>query len=203
MNKPKQKIIKYATIEDRNKVISNLNKMKNEYDRLRNQAIVYMLFGSGVRISELIGLDISDLHISENKPYIHVYRKGGDTDNVPISTEAKVAMEEYMLVRDERVDNNNKHIVFLSEKTDPNTGSKRRITENSVNKLLKVYSNGTITPHMFRKGLGMIIGNAENGGFSAVAQQLGNSATTVQRYYSRINDDTIYGILDDEKKHKS
>lgn len=116
VNPPKQKKIKYATIEDRNNLVKNLMNMKNEYDRIRNIAIVYMLMGSGVRIHELVGLDVNDVDLNSETQQITVNRKGGDTDIVPISAISKTSLEEYLLIRKERETEDNKNVLFISEK---------------------------------------------------------------------------------------
>ena len=179
IDKPKQKPIKYATLEDRSLLISNLqHNMTNEYDRIRNIAIVHLLMGSGVRIQELVGLDMEHLHLGDETPTIFVSRKGGDTDNVPITQDARMALEEYLAIRDERVNDDNKHVVFISER-------RTRLSDDGIRKFLGIYSNGKITPHMFRKGLAMLIINSPEGSLKMVSDQLGNSELTASRYYAK------------------
>ena len=196
VEEPKQQSIKYATLKDRDDLIHNLGNMKNEFNRIRNIAIVYLLMGSGIRISELIGLNMDDLHLNDTNPWIFVYRKGGETSQVYISYEAKIALEEYLLIRPERVGDSNKNIVFLSERVDKKTGCKKRIAYSTIAEFLDIYSNGKITAHMFRKGLAKLIVNSDNGGYSAAAQQLGHSTiATTKRWYATINEDKIVSVL--------
>ena len=196
IDKPKYKPIRFASMEDKDNLIKQLKEMKNEFDRVRNIAVVELLMGSGVRVEELAGLNVDDLHLDEDVPYIYVTRKGGDTDEVPIKLEAKIALEEYLLIRHERVEDGNKHILFLSEKTDPKTGCKARLSENAIRKFVGKYSDGKITPHMFRKGLGMLIVNSENGSYGMAAQQLGQtSEVTTRRWYAKIDRKNISNVL--------
>jgi site-specific recombinase XerD len=195
IDEPKHKPIKYATIEDKKELIHNLNNIKNEYDRIRDISIVELLMGSGIRILELVGLDMEDLFLQEENPYIIVRRKGGDTDKVFLTIDAKISIQEYLEIRDERVDESNKHILFLSENEDE-FNSKTRMKEDAVRKFIKKYSNGKLTPHMFRKGLGMLIVNSENGNYDIAAQQLGHGSTvTTKRWYATINEDKMTKVL--------
>ncbi len=60
----------------------------------RNAAMLELLYGSGLRISELIDLNTNDLHVNEN--LIHVHGKGGKTRIVPISAMAEKALKRYL-----------------------------------------------------------------------------------------------------------
>lgn len=197
IEEPKQKEIKYATLQDRDEIVSNLEKnMKNEYDRIRNIAITYLLMGSGVRISELVGLDMEHIHLNDTNPWIYVNRKGGSEDKVFISNEAKIALEEYLTIRPERVCEENKHILFIVETGEKKQGYKGRITVRTIDWFLNKYSNGKVNAHMFRKGLAGLIVNSENGGYAEAAQQLGHgSEATTKRWYAKINEDKIVNIL--------
>lgn len=196
--KTQYKEIEFATLEDKKMLLNNISKMKNEYDRIRNIAIIELLMGSGIRVAECAGLDIKDLFLEGDKPYIIVIRKGGNTDKVFITIDSRIALQEYLLIRDERVDDKNDNIVFLSEKTskkEDKLGSKERVTENSIYKFIVKYSDGKLTPHMFRKGMAMMILNSDKGSIDAVAQQLGNTPTIARRYYASINENRMTDLL--------
>ena len=176
VDKPKKKPLKYATQDDVKELIHNLDTMKNEYDRIRNIAIVQLLFGSGIRLSELVGLDIQDLNLEDEIPNIRVVRKGGSTDTVDITHDARMSLEEYLIIRPERFTLDNQHILFISER-------KNRISQNTIRDFVSKYSDGKLNPHMFRKGLGMLMYN-KSGDLHMVAEQLGHSSdrTTANWY---------------------
>ena len=71
--------------------ICNLNDGNgNEFNIIRNIAIVKLIMGSGIRSEELINLDMKDLYLDEERPYIMVLGKGKieQYDKVFISQEA-------------------------------------------------------------------------------------------------------------------
>lgn len=63
----------------------------------RNRAIIEVLYSCGLRVSELVGLRISQLYLDDE--YICVEGKGGKQRLVPISAQAIREIEQYMLVR--------------------------------------------------------------------------------------------------------
>ena len=63
----------------------------------RNRAIIEVLYSCGLRVSELVGLRISQLYLDDE--YICVEGKGGKQRLVPISVQAIREIEQYMLVR--------------------------------------------------------------------------------------------------------
>jgi len=61
---------------------------------LRDRAIVETLYGCGMRVSELVGLGVEDLHLNEG--FIRVFGKGGKERDVPVAGAAQSALEEYL-----------------------------------------------------------------------------------------------------------
>jgi integrase len=82
------------------------------------------------------------------------------------------------------------HCFFISEKEavkdNESLGYKGRMTEDAVRKFVERYSNGKLTPHMFRKGLGTLMYNL-TGDIHMVAKQLGDLDSTVAKYYASLD----------------
>lgn len=124
----------------------------NEFDCIRNTAIVQLFLGSGIRSEELMGLDITDLHLSNDIPYIKVLGRGKMEvkDEVIISIKAKHYLEEYLIARGQYIKDkeiNNEPALFLS-----NQGN--RLSKNSITRFFENYSDGQINPHMLRHWVG-------------------------------------------------
>lgn len=127
-------------------------KSKQDSVRLRDKAILMVLFGTGIRVSELAGIDVKDLDLMDAS--IVVSRKGGGEDKVYFSGEVEDVLREYIV--DCRDGLNKLHIdngpLFLS-----NQGT--RLTVSSIQKLVKKYSqiagiNIKVTPHTLRRTSG-------------------------------------------------
>lgn len=96
-------------------------------NRERDTAIISLILGSGLRVSEVVGLDMNDIDFKEGS--VNVTRKGDKADTISFSEVAKEDLIEYLNVRNARykVDDRTKP-VFLSSPTGPN-----RITANFKN----------------------------------------------------------------------
>ena len=146
--------------------------------RNRNITIFRVLRGTGIRESELAGLDLSDLHLDEEMPYITILGKGvyREVQNrmVYLSGSALKALREWLEYRsflDNIVDT---EAVFINK-------NGTRTTERNIKQIFENYGNG-VTPHMMRHYYASIMNR--NGNLAFVQQQLGHSSvnTTVNNY---------------------
>lgn len=144
----------------------------------RNIAIFRVLRGTGIRESELAGLDLSDLHLDEEMPYITILGKGvyREMQNrmVYLSGSALKALSEWLEYRNTLDDIVDTEAVFINK-------NGTRTTERNIKQIFENYGNG-ITPHMMRHYYASIMN--QNGNLAFVQQQLGHSSvnTTVNNY---------------------
>lgn len=161
---------------------------KDELVRNRNIAIFNILKGTGLRESELAGLDLSDLYLDgddayiEDKssliPYFTVLPKGKyrETENriVYLTGSAKKALVEWLEYR-KTIDNIvDTEAVFINK-------NGKRTTEDNIKAIFKNYGNG-VTPHMLRHWYASIM--ASKGNLAFAQQQLGHTSmmTTINNY---------------------
>lgn len=146
--------------------------------RNRNIAIFRVLRGTGIRESELAGLDLSDLHLDEEMPYITILGKGvyREMQNrmVYLSGSALKAIREWLEYRSTLSNIIDTEAVFVNK-------NGTRTTERNIKQIFENYGNG-ITPHMMRHYYASIMNR--NGNLAFVQQQLGHSnvSTTVNNY---------------------
>ena len=136
-----------------NIAISNREKKYAEKTRIRDYAIVVTLLGTGIRVSELVGIDIDDINFKEMS--IRIFRKGAFFDTVFFGQEVNDALKIYLEERNkiEPVEGSEKAL-FLSIR-------KKRINIRSVEKLVKKYNDRTgnakhISPHKLRSTFGTL-----------------------------------------------
>lgn len=155
----------------------------HEKTRVRDTAILTLFLGTGIRISELVGLDNESFDFSENS--FLVTRKGGNQAILFFSDEVRYALQEYIAEKS----NNKKipaeeHAFFLSMQN-------KRINVRTVEILVKKYSKlvsplKKITPHKLRSTYGTRLYN-ETGDIYIVADVLGhNDVNTTKRHYAAI-----------------
>ena len=146
--------------------------------RNRNIAIFRVLRGTGIRESELAGLDLSDLYLDEEMPYITILGKGVYREmqnrTVYLSGSALKALREWLEYRSTLDNIVDTEAVFINK-------NGTRTTERNIKQIFENYGNG-ITPHMMRHYYASVMN--QNGNLAFVQQQLGHSSvnTTVNNY---------------------
>lgn len=146
--------------------------------RNRNIAIFRVLRGTGIRESELAGLDLSDLHLDEDMPYITILGKGvyREMQNriVYLSGTALKAIREWLEYRSTLDNIVDTEAVFINK-------NGKRTTEDNIKAIFRNYGNG-ITPHMMRHYYASVM--ASKGNIVFAQQQLGHSSmsTTINNY---------------------
>lgn len=111
--RPGRKLPEILTVEEIDAMIASIDPESNE--ALRNRAIMETLYGCGLRVSELINLEISRIHASEG--FIDVTGKGDKQRLVPISEVALGCIDEYLKERKfMQVKPGSENIVFLNRR---------------------------------------------------------------------------------------
>lgn len=171
--------------EDLDVLKNSLSEIANYNSRVKYSTIYRFLLGSGLRESELVGLDIDDLHLSSNYPYVEVIRKGAyselEKELVYVSNDASEALKEWLEIRNTIQTETN--AVFLTR-----DGS--RIKEKNIIRIIKKYSNNTITPHMLRHLYVTNLYHATND-LAFVQEQAGHvqgSSVTIDTYAAGSNE---------------
>ena len=157
----------------------------HEKTKVRDLAILTLLLGTGIRVSECVGLDINDIDFKNHG--IRIIRKGGSQVVVYFGDEVEEALTDYLAQRNTVVPlSGHENALFLSLQN-------RRISVRSVENLVKKYSSLTvslknITPHKLRSTYGTSL-YKETGDIYLVADVLGHSdVNTTKKHYAAIED---------------
>ena len=171
---------------ERGEGLSDRQRAYHGKTKIRDVALLSLLLGTGIRVSECVGLDISDVDFKNNG--ILIYRKGGKEVTIYFSDEVKEALQNYY---DERVlileESGHEGAFFLSMQ---NKRLSVRSVENLVKKYAKIISPlKKITPHKLRSTYGTNL-YKETGDIYLVADVLGHSdVNTTKKHYAAIEDD--------------
>ena len=156
-----------------------------EKTKERDLAIVTLLLGTGIRVSECVGLDIEDVDFKNNG--IKVTRKGGNEMVVYFGPEVEKALKRYIEVRENIISlEGHEHALFYS-------AQRRRIGVQAVENLVKKYASQItttkkITPHKLRSTYGTTL-YQETGDIYLVADVLGHKdVNTTKKHYAAIDD---------------
>ena len=153
---------------------------------LRDTSIIVLMLDTGIRLSELVGLNIKDLFFEENA--FKVTRKGGSQAILYYSNYTKDVLKRYLEQRNKtEVMTGDKDALFLSLQN-------RRITHRAIEKLVKKYTRivtplKEISPHKFRSTFGTALYH-NTGDIYLVADVLGHKdVNTTKKHYAAISED--------------
>lgn len=167
--------------------LTGQKKVYYEKTKYRDLAILTLLLGTGIRVSECVGLDLQDVDYKNHG--IRITRKGGKQMTVYFGDEVADALLRYMeMDREHAVTlSGNENALFLSTQH-------KRMGVQSVENMVKKYArqiapNKKITPHKLRSTYGTAL-YRETGDIYLVADVLGhNDVNTTKKHYAAIDED--------------
>lgn len=164
-------------------------KNSNKLVRLRDRAILELLFSTGLRVSELARLRINDLNLK--KVEFTIRGKGNKLRLVFLSDDAKAAIKSYLEIRQDT-----EPFLFvghgkINKKTNPVYG----LTPRSIERLVEKYAlvagiTKKVTPHTLRHSFAtdLLIGGAD---IRSVQQLLGHASITTTQVYTHVTDQQL------------
>lgn len=150
----------------------------------RDLAIIALILGTGIRVSECAGVNLQDLNLKE--AVLDVTRKGGQRDSVPIAEWTIDYLIEYKKIRSQRYQDDKKMTAFFLTRWHNQT---RRITTNAIEKMVNKYSASfghPLTPHKLRHTLASELYGVTKDQV-LVAQQLGQKGTSATDLYTHVD----------------
>ena len=178
-------------VENGGEQMTKRQQVYHEKNKTRDLALFTLFLGTGIRVSECVGLDIDDVDFKNNS--IKVTRKGGNEMYVYFGDEVQEALEDYIVsVRSHIVPvEGHENALFYSSQ-------RKRITVRAVQNLVSKYTsyitNKHITPHKFRSTYGTTL-YKETGDIYLVADVLGHKDVNTTRKH--------YAAQDDENRRKA
>lgn len=158
----------------------------HEKTKTRDLAMMMLLLGTGIRVSECVGLDMDDVDFKNNG--IKIHRKGGAEVVVYFSDEVRKVLLDYMVEREKlTAADGSINALFLSMQN-------KRMSVRSVENMVKKYSQlvttlKNITPHKLRSTYGTSL-YRETGDIYLVADVLGHKdVNTTRKHYAEIEDE--------------
>lgn len=166
--------------------LTDKQKAFHNRTKLRDLALLTLLLGTGIRVSECVGLDLNDIDFKNGG--IHIHRKGGKEVTVYFGTEVETALQNYLDERNSIIpEEGSENALFLSLQ-------KKRMNVRSVENLVKKYARivtplKKITPHKLRSTYGTNL-YRETGDIYLVADVLGHSdVNTTKKHYAALEDE--------------
>jgi integrase/recombinase XerC len=160
----------------------------------RDQAILELLYASGLRVSELTGLDLRSINFGDGM--LLVRGKGRKERIVPFGSKAKQALEEYLPIREKllmEVRRTGQAALFLNTKG-------ARLTTRSVDRLLKKYAllfgpNVKVSPHSMRHAFASHL-LTEGADLRAIQEMLGHKSLATTQKYTQVSIKQLMDVYD-------
>jgi len=156
----------------------------------RDLVMLRVLLGTGIRLAELVGLDIADIHLDQKQLRIR-RAKGGKPQVRFLNTELRGVLRKYIQRRRKVVTETD--ALFLSNRN-------RRISNRQVQERMGLWLawaglDGKITVHGLRHTFATLLyGRTKN--LLLVAKALGHSRVTTTQVYAHITDDDLEDALE-------
>ena len=181
----KDEITQMLEVVDSGEGLTDRQSKYAENTKLRDYAIVGLLLGTGIRVSELVGIDVDDVDF-DNLSFV-VTRKGGARVILYFSEEVAGMIYDYYYWRKNYTACPKETALFLSLQN-------KRISTRAVENVVKKYSKiavplKNITPHKLRSTFGTQL-YRNTGDIYVVADVLGHKdVNTTKKHYAAISDD--------------
>ena len=155
----------------------------------RNILILRMLYSTGIRVSELVNIKVSDINISDRT--IRILGKGSKERIVVFGNNTQESLQEYLNNGRYIVDIHNSEYLFLNK--DGNKLSDRYIRKIIDDVIFKASINMHVSPHMLRHtfATGMLNNGAD---LVSVKDLLGHESLNTTSIYTHVSDEKIREI---------
>ena len=182
----KEEVEKLLEVAENGEGLTERQKRFQRVTKNRDMAILTLFLGTGIRVSELVGIDMDDIDFSING--FLVTRKGGNQTILYFPETVAENLQTYLRERREIVaEPGSENALFLSLQ-------RKRITQRAVEKLVKKYAmiaaplKKKISPHKLRSTFGTSL-YQETGDIYLVADVLGHAdVNTTRKHYAAMSD---------------
>lgn len=171
------------SIDEVNDIMNSVDQSK--WGGVRDRAILELLYGCGLRVTEVSDMKISNIYLQEK--FVRVVGKGNKERVVPMGDPAAEAVTAYLAVRPEPADAKSEDILFLNK-------SGRQLSRISVFNMVKKQAmlagiTKEISPHTFRHSFAthLIEGGAD---LRVVQEMLGHESILTTEIYTHLDSTT-------------
>jgi integrase/recombinase XerC len=156
-----------------------LDTVEEKPAKERDLAFLELLYGCGIRVSELVGINLEDIDVAER--WLRVRGKGNKERQVPLTESAASAVERYLGVRTAKL---GERALFANKHG-------RRLSDRHVRTLVKLYAllstgDSSIHPHSFRHAYATHL-LADGADLRAIQELLGHARLSTTQKYTQVS----------------
>jgi integrase/recombinase XerD len=178
-----QTLPRFLTQEEVDKLLEQPDL--NDDIGIRDRAMLELLYATGLRVSELVGLKLSDVELEAGS--LSCFGKGSKQRRIPIGKSSIKFLKRYFTVRQRFLGGSHSDLVFVEPKGSP-------ISRQKFWKIITQYGKsaglGHVTPHMLRHSFATAL--IENGAdLRSVQMMLGHSDINTTQIYTHVTNDRL------------
>lgn len=189
MPSPKSALPKFLSLDESMKLLET----SNNTDSLRDYCIITLFLNCGMRLSELIGINIKDIDFNENR--MKIIGKGNKERILYLNDACVSAIKNYLVLRNDNPKAVDEPALFISNRN--KRISKRRvqqIVENTI-KLAELDGKG-ITTHKLRHTSATLMYQYGEADILALKELLGHSSTVTTEIYTHISNEQVRNAIE-------
>ena len=184
---------KPLTVREVDELLEQPAKRKTP-EALRDQAMLELLYATGLRVTELVSLNLDCISLDPRRPNLRCMGKGAKERTIPIYEQAMTALTKFLHEgRPRLVRNKKEHALFVNRRGE-------RLTRQGFWLILKQYAKEagigpSVTPHTLRHSFAthMLRGGAP---LRSVQELLGHANISTTQVYTQITDDHVRHVYD-------
>ncbi len=182
------KIPRVMTAEQANNLLDAAPGRQERPQVARDVAILELLYGCGLRVSELAGLNLEDIDLGER--WLRVRGKGRKQRQAPIPSKAAAALESYLNARKPA---GSETAVFLNHRGG-------RLTDRSVRNIVKFYAtlltgDSSVHPHSFRHAYATHL-LSDGADLRSIQELLGHARLSTTQRYTKVSLEDLMRVYD-------
>lgn len=184
---------RYLSLEESKKLL-NVSQDDNDRNSVRDHAIITLFLNCGMRLSELVGINISNIDFSESR--MTVIGKGNKERTIYLNKACMNALKDYLSIRPhDTVKNDSRDALFLSER-------KERISNRAVQNIVKneLARAGLDTTkysvHKLRHTAATLMYQYGDVDIRALQELLGHESISTTEIYTHVNDERVRNAVE-------
>ncbi|WP_311376742.1 tyrosine recombinase XerC [Anaerococcus lactolyticus] len=176
----------YLTLSETERLIETISKEKNTFLKARDLAIVFTFLTTGMRLSELISIDLSDV----NKDSFNIIGKGNKERTVYLTKNCQDLINNYIVIRSEYLKDDTVNALFISTR-------KNRISNRAVQSTIEKYlakagfDTSVYSTHKLRHTAATLMYKYGNVDIRALKDILGHASVSTTQIYTHLDNEDL------------
>jgi integrase family protein len=181
----------YLTLDETEKLLSVINTEKNDFLRARDLAIVFTFLTTGMRLSELVSINVDDI---END-HFSIIGKGNKERTIYLTENALRLIHHYIKVRNDYLEDKYVDALFVSTR-------KKRISNRTVQSTIEKYlekagfDTSIYSTHKLRHTAATLMYRYGNVDIRALKDILGHTSISTTQIYTHLEDEDLKKAID-------